>query len=199
MTKYNNVTKIRKLSMAAVNDFEDESLDAIYIDGNHRYDSVCNDINKWMPKLKNGGIISGHDYYGNIKLAVDNTLGVPLKTFKDKSWVHIKGDYVLIKTTIAAEYGLFALVLHVVGLLTKGKEIYVDFKDNDLYYDESVGLNSWEYYFEQPCGKSLKAVYDKIDKGEIKNYMIDLFNASSHISIAISNVFPSWRGLSLSV
>ena len=36
--------------MDAVNDFEDESLDAVYIDGNHKYDSVCNDIEKWMPK-----------------------------------------------------------------------------------------------------------------------------------------------------
>lgn len=90
MAKYENVIKIRKLSMDAVNDFENESLDAVYIDGNHRYDSVCNDIIKWLPKIKNGGIISGHDYYENIKLAVDNTLGKPLKVYKDYSWIHLK-------------------------------------------------------------------------------------------------------------
>ena len=42
--------------------FEDESLDFIYIDANHAYDFVVEDINLWFPKLKKGGIFSGHDY-----------------------------------------------------------------------------------------------------------------------------------------
>ncbi|GAI81293.1 unnamed protein product, partial [marine sediment metagenome] len=184
MAKYENVTKIRKLSMDAVDDFEDGSLDAVYIDGNHKYDSVCNDINKWMPKLKNGGIISGHDYFENVKLAVDNTLGVPLKTYDDRSWMHIKGDYTLIKTTYDDEFGLFALILQVVGVLSKEKETYVDFKDNRSYYEKSYGENPWEYYFEQPCGKDLKTLYDKINKDEIKNYKADIFNSCSIFSVA---------------
>ena len=183
MEKYDNVTKIRKLSMDAVNDFENESLDAIYIDGNHRYDSVCNDIIKWLPKLKNGGIISGHDYYENIKLAVDNTLGIPLKLYTDKSWVHIKGDCIFIKTADTEDYGLYALIIWVVGVLTKRKETYVDFEDKTVFYDKTIGLNAWEYFFEQPCGKDLKAVYDKIGSGEIKNYTIDNFKLYNHISI----------------
>ena len=40
----------------------DDSLDFIYIDGNHDYDNISRDIKEWWPKLKSGGIFSGHDY-----------------------------------------------------------------------------------------------------------------------------------------
>jgi hypothetical protein len=53
---------IRSLSKQAVDLFRDNSLDFIYIDGNHSYDSVKEDLEIWYPKLKKGGIFSGHDY-----------------------------------------------------------------------------------------------------------------------------------------
>lgn len=34
----------------------------VYIDGDHRYQSVCSDINAWWPYLREGGILAGHDY-----------------------------------------------------------------------------------------------------------------------------------------
>jgi hypothetical protein len=43
--------------------FEDNTLDFIYIDGLHDYESVKADIAGFYPKLKVGGIISGHDYH----------------------------------------------------------------------------------------------------------------------------------------
>lgn len=60
---------IRALSEQAVNLFEDESLDFVYIDGNHAYDYVKQDIELWYPKVKKGGLVSGHDYlmFGNTK------------------------------------------------------------------------------------------------------------------------------------
>jgi hypothetical protein len=42
--------------------FEDESLDFVFIDANHTYDYVKQDLNLWYPKVKKGGIFSGHDY-----------------------------------------------------------------------------------------------------------------------------------------
>lgn len=42
--------------------FADESLDFIYIDANHDLPHVIEDIMCWLPKLKKGGIIAGHDY-----------------------------------------------------------------------------------------------------------------------------------------
>ena len=53
---------IRGTSKVTSEIFEDESLDFIFIDANHAYDFVVEDINLWFPKLKKGGIFSGHDY-----------------------------------------------------------------------------------------------------------------------------------------
>lgn len=57
-----NIVKIRKTSVEAAKDFEDYSLDAVYIDAEHDEDSVREDIRTWMPKIKRGGILSGHDF-----------------------------------------------------------------------------------------------------------------------------------------
>lgn len=57
-----NVEIIRKTSVEAAKDFKDESIDYVYIDADHSYQSVYNDICAWYPKVKQGGIISGHDY-----------------------------------------------------------------------------------------------------------------------------------------
>ena len=53
---------IRKISMDAVKDFEDESLDFVYIDADHRYGFVYQDVLEWTKKVRKGGIVSGHDY-----------------------------------------------------------------------------------------------------------------------------------------
>ena len=50
-------------SMDVVKQFKDESLDAVYIDANHEFKWVVEDIFEWSKKVKRGGIISGHDYY----------------------------------------------------------------------------------------------------------------------------------------
>ena len=42
--------------------FEDRSLDFVYIDANHAYDYVVEDIKLWYPKVKHGGYLMGHDY-----------------------------------------------------------------------------------------------------------------------------------------
>lgn len=91
-------------------------------------------------------------------------------------------DNICIKTSNKEEYGLFALIFQVVSLLIKGKEVYVDFEDRTAYYDKEKGLNSWEYYFEQPCG-NLKTLYEKIVMGEISNYKSDDFELCNHISL----------------
>lgn len=53
---------IRKKSLDAVNDFENESLDYVYIDGDHTYEGCLADIIAWWPKVKSGGILAGDDY-----------------------------------------------------------------------------------------------------------------------------------------
>jgi len=53
---------IRESSVDASKLFIDESLDFCYIDASHDYKNVMDDLNTWYPKVKPGGIISGHDY-----------------------------------------------------------------------------------------------------------------------------------------
>ena len=55
-------TLLRKKGVDAAKQFEDDSIDFVYIDGDHSYDFVKNDIAAWWPKVKEGGILSGHDY-----------------------------------------------------------------------------------------------------------------------------------------
>lgn len=57
-----NCRLIRKFSMDAVKDFADHSIDFVYIDGNHNFQSCTADIAEWSKKVRPDGIISGHDY-----------------------------------------------------------------------------------------------------------------------------------------
>ena len=53
---------IRATSEVAADIFADESLDFVYIDANHAYDFVKQDMTLWYPKVKKGGYLGGHDY-----------------------------------------------------------------------------------------------------------------------------------------
>lgn len=53
---------IEKESMEALKDFADNSLDFVYIDGNHSDPWVTQDIFGWAEKVRCGGILAGHDW-----------------------------------------------------------------------------------------------------------------------------------------
>ena len=55
-----NMLKGGSVEMAQT--FPDESIDWVYIDANHTYNSVMDDLKAWYPKVRKGGIVSGHDY-----------------------------------------------------------------------------------------------------------------------------------------
>jgi predicted O-methyltransferase YrrM len=93
LLKIRNIEHIEKRSAEAVSGFEDNSIDVVYIDGDHEYASVREDILLWTPKVKQGGLICGHDYNdlhrdGVIK-AVDEILG-EVKHYYDSSWMKVK-------------------------------------------------------------------------------------------------------------
>jgi 2-hydroxy-3-keto-5-methylthiopentenyl-1-phosphate phosphatase len=54
---------VRKISMDAITMFEDNSIDVIYIDGNHEYTHVLEELTHYWKKLKVGGILIGDDVY----------------------------------------------------------------------------------------------------------------------------------------
>ncbi|MCS7092137.1 MAG: class I SAM-dependent methyltransferase [Patescibacteria group bacterium] len=98
LSPFKNCTIIRKTSMEAVCDFEDESLDFVYIDANHQLKYVIEDIVEWSKKVKKGGVISGHDYiYTNPKTPagichVIYAVNAYVNAYKIKNW-YILGRY----------------------------------------------------------------------------------------------------------
>jgi len=72
------VCAVRDVSVSAARRFEDASLDFVFIDGDHAYDAVAADIQAWLPKLKIGGVLAGHDYghssWPGVGMAVNDNL-----------------------------------------------------------------------------------------------------------------------------
>lgn len=69
---------LRMPSLKGANFFPDQSLDSVFIDAAHDYENVKADILAWLPKVKKGGLIGGHDYlcgWGGVDLAVQQTMG----------------------------------------------------------------------------------------------------------------------------
>ncbi|MCO6019385.1 hypothetical protein CKN86_13325 [Carnobacterium divergens] len=91
---YNNTLFLKKFSKDAAKDVPNNSLDLVFIDGNHEYEFVLEDIKIWKEKVKKGGIISGHDYdYPNIegvKIAVDEFFENEVTIENDYVWYVIK-------------------------------------------------------------------------------------------------------------
>ena len=53
---------VKLLSSDAACLFDNDSLDFVYIDGDHRYETVKKDIDLYYPKVKSGGLFAGHDF-----------------------------------------------------------------------------------------------------------------------------------------
>jgi predicted O-methyltransferase YrrM len=57
-----------------VHQYEDDSLDFVFIDANHNYEDVLEDLRNWLPKIKIGGVLAGHDYSPD--LPYEHSIGV---------------------------------------------------------------------------------------------------------------------------
>jgi predicted O-methyltransferase YrrM len=87
LSKYKNKTIfIRKYSVEAINDVPD-NIDFVYIDANHDYSYVKKDIELYYKKIKNGGVIGGHDFSSD-------TPGVckAVLEFVDRNSLNLMGD-----------------------------------------------------------------------------------------------------------
>jgi predicted O-methyltransferase YrrM len=88
--KKEKVTTYKLTSNDALSVLHGEKFDFIYIDGMHQYENVLEDITNYLPFVKEGGVIGGHDYGGpwkGVQKAVDQVFGKPDKVFKDTSWI----------------------------------------------------------------------------------------------------------------
>jgi len=57
------ITILAQDSAEAAKNFEDNSIDIIFIDADHSYEAVKKDLEIWYPKMKKDSIMSGHDYW----------------------------------------------------------------------------------------------------------------------------------------
>ena len=72
--------------------------DVVYIDADHSYQAVREDIALWYPRITPGGALCGHDYYQEkhwpgVKRAVDEFIAreqLSLTTYADSSWMVLK-------------------------------------------------------------------------------------------------------------
>jgi len=62
LQNYDSIEIFNLLSVDAAEKIENNFLDLVFIDANHQYLNVQRDILSWMPKIREGGIICGHDY-----------------------------------------------------------------------------------------------------------------------------------------
>jgi len=62
LSKFNNIAILKETSMRALDFVSDNSLDFVYIDGNHDFLNTTQDIHYWTKKVRSGGIVSGHDF-----------------------------------------------------------------------------------------------------------------------------------------
>jgi predicted O-methyltransferase YrrM len=67
------LTAHRRPSADAAREFDDQSLDFVFIDARHTYEAASEDLAAWWPKVRPGGLIAGHDYTNSpgVRAAVD--------------------------------------------------------------------------------------------------------------------------------
>lgn len=87
------VTLLREFSQDAVHEYGEQSLDFVFIDAEHSEAAVYQDIISWVPKIKPGGLLCGHDYgqrsFPGVKKAVDryaSETGQEVTTGLDTTW-----------------------------------------------------------------------------------------------------------------
>lgn len=56
------LTMMQTVSSAAVQQVPDGSVDLVFIDAAHDYQGCLEDIRLWLPKVREGGILAGHDF-----------------------------------------------------------------------------------------------------------------------------------------
>jgi hypothetical protein len=92
LAPYPHVQAIRGPSVKAAAVFPDAYFDLVYIDADHSYESMKAHLAAWLPKVRPGGSIAGHDYTefwgcGGVIRAVNECLGTPNRVFPDLSWL----------------------------------------------------------------------------------------------------------------
>lgn len=113
---------VRKTSTDALKDFKNDSLDFVYIDGDHTFPHIAEDIYEWSKKVRSGGIVSGHDYFNTIPTARNILCHVKVVVDAYTRLYHIQNWWLFGQTKIRT-----------------GSSMFEEEKKNDRYY-------SWMFF-----------------------------------------------------
>lgn len=85
------VTPVKAISWEAASQYQDNSLEFVFIDAAHDYQSVKKDLQAWYPKVAKGGTFAGHDYsWGpEVKRAVNEFFPQGIRE-SEGCWIHYK-------------------------------------------------------------------------------------------------------------
>jgi len=77
--RYNNLVWHEETSEAAGERYRGSTFDMVFIDAMHTYPEVKADIERWLPKVRAGGVFVMHDYghgdFPDVKVAADEVFG----------------------------------------------------------------------------------------------------------------------------
>ncbi len=80
---------LRMSSLEAAKMFPRKYFDLVFLDSDHSYEAVVNDIKVWLPLIKEGGLLTGHDYnktHPGVVKAVTDCVGKIIKA-PDITWI----------------------------------------------------------------------------------------------------------------
>jgi len=87
LSPYPDCILVRETSREALKLIPDGSLDFVYLDGDHRFQYIAEDLVEWSKKVRSGGVVSGHDYFNtdpwanNVQCQVGAVLDAYVKSF----------------------------------------------------------------------------------------------------------------------
>jgi glycosyltransferase involved in cell wall biosynthesis len=139
------VNPIRMTSVEASKLYEDNSLDFVFIDASHEYEDVKADILAWLPKVKIGGILAGHDYdtFEGVNRAVDEIFNINDLEISEYCYIYKKNKEKKDKINVIVSCYNYAnyLDLCLMSIFTQrvSCEVEIIFSD-DNSTDDSFGI-----------------------------------------------------------
>lgn len=168
------ITPIKGLSENIADLYTDESLDFVFLDASHDYEFIKKDIEKWFPKIKNNGVIAGHDYneIGTEGVVWDGVVRAVNEYF-DK-------DNIIVRKVHAGTWIVYKEKINKIKHIYQNIDGWFDFDDiysemvkkhnNALFVEIGAAWGKSSSYMAVEIANSKKNIkFDVIDKWEDEN------------------------------
>ena len=168
------ISPVRMSSLDAANLYEDNSLDFVFIDASHEYKDVKNDIIAWLPKVKIGGILAGHDYYtfDGVYRAVNEMFNVDSLEISEDCYIYKKNNM----EKILKKYGDLSHIPSDINEHLKTLRRYAEECDEIIEMGVRTIVSTWAFLSASPkkmtsidllhpsaYGANLNEVYESVE------------------------------------